>query len=207
MRRLPLLLVVALLLAGCAQSVWFRPPAAAPLVTLSNPMLVPVADREALWDGLVDVLGDYFRIAGEEPVRLLGNTLTEGRIDTFPKTGATLLEPWDQDSANAYERLESTLQTIRRRAVVRVIPAPAGGFWIDLAVFKELENLRQPEHSTAGGSTFRFDTTQTRIINPEHRASLELGWIPMGRDTALEQRILAQLQYRLAPEGQPVALH
>ena len=47
----------------------------------------------------------------------MGSTLTEGRIDTFPKPGATLLEPWDHDSADSYERLESTLQSIRRYAV------------------------------------------------------------------------------------------
>ncbi|MEI8376520.1 MAG: hypothetical protein WCJ35_27195 [Planctomycetota bacterium] len=80
---------------------------------------------------------------------MLGGTLINGRIDTFPKPGATLLEPWDHDSADSYERLESTLPSIRRYAVVKVIPAQNGGFWIDLAVFKELENMRQPEHATA----------------------------------------------------------
>ena len=94
------------------------------------------------------------------------------------------------------------MQSIRRRAVVRVIPAE-GGFWIDLAVFKELENMRQPEQSTVGPGTFRYDQSLTRVVNPPKIVDPSLGWIPQGRDTALEQRILGQLQYRLGPQGQP----
>ena len=175
-----------------------RPAEPAAAGRLDNPMLLPVADRD-VWDGVVDVLGDYFRIDRRRARPAAGQHADRGPDRHLPKTGATLLEPWDQDSANGYERLECTLQTIRRRAVVRVIPARAGGFWIDVAVFKELENLRQPEHSTAGGHTFRYDTTLTRIINPERRARSELGWIPQGRDTALEQRILASCNIGWAP--------
>ena len=111
-------------------------------ICYDNPVLLRVTNHELVWDGVVDVVSDYFRIDREDPVRLLGNTLTEGRIDTFRKPGATLLEPWDHDSADTYQRLESTLQSIRRYAIVKVIPAQNGGFWIDVAVYKELENVR-----------------------------------------------------------------
>ncbi|MGA2255022.1 MAG: hypothetical protein ABSG53_10200, partial [Thermoguttaceae bacterium] len=92
-------------------------------VSYDNPALLRIANHDLVWEGVVDVVSQYFRIEREDPVRLLGNTLTVGRIDTFPKPGATLLEPWDHDSADSYERLESTLQSIRRYAVVKVIPA------------------------------------------------------------------------------------
>ena len=105
---------------------------------------------QLVFDGVADVISQYFRIEHEEPVRLLFNTLTEGRIDTFPQPGATLLEPWYHDSADSYERLESTLQSIRRYAVVKVIPAQNGGFWIDVAVYKELENMA-PTGTRYGG--------------------------------------------------------
>ena len=48
---------------------------------------------------------------------------------------------------------------IRRYAVVKVIPAQCGGYWIDVAVYKELEDMRQPEHGTAGSAVFRNDTS------------------------------------------------
>jgi hypothetical protein len=206
-RRLVALLILVAL-AGCAEGpTWTRTPNGCPAGPYDNPVLIPVANHEVVWEGVVDVVGDYFRIDREEPVRLLGTTLTEGRIDTYPKPGATYLEPWENDSANSYERLESTLQSIRRRAVVKVIPSQqGGGFWIDVAVFKELENVLSPEHSTAGAATFRFDNSLTRVVNPELAPNRNQAWIDQGRDTALEQRILGQLIFRFTPQGSPIPL-
>jgi hypothetical protein len=195
---------VLLVLAGCGDlGSWTTPPSPSQLLVYDNPLRIPIANHEVVWEGVVDVISDYFRIDQEEPVRLLGSTLTEGRIDTYPTMGATFLEPWSGDSANSYERLEATLQSIRRRAVVRVVPAQDGGFWVDVAVFKELENLKQPEHSTAGAATFPLETTHARVVNPEQLAPLDSYWIPQGRDLALEQKILGELQYRFSPQGQP----
>ena len=84
----------------------------------------PTPNAQYVFDTAADVIGDYFTIDHEEPVRLLGTTLTEARIDTYPKVGATVFEPWDHDSADGYQRLESTLQSIRRYAVIKVVPTP-----------------------------------------------------------------------------------
>jgi hypothetical protein len=205
--RSSLLAVLTLLaVCGCAEGPDWTAPAGQPLpLALQNPLLVRIGNHEVLWDAVVDVVGDYFRIDWERP-----DAFTEGVIETFPKTGATIFEPWDHDSVTGYDRLESTLQSIRRRAVVRVIPIPAeegGGFWVDLTVLKELENLKQPEHSTISGGTFRYDSSLTRVVNPEPGpADPNPGWIPQGRDTGLEQLILAQLQDRLSHLGPPVKL-
>ena len=155
---LPLLVIL-----GCASDVHL-PYQSAP-IAYDNPALIRIANCDLVWDGVVDVVSDYFRIDREDRVRLLGNTLTEGRIDTFPKPGSTYLEPWDHDSADAYARLESTLQSIRRYAIVKVIPAQNGGFWVDVAVYKELEDVRQPEHATAGA----VDLPQRRRAKPQRR--------------------------------------
>src|SRR5271167_2776179 len=50
----------------------------------SNPAFVPVMDRDLVWDQVVDVVDNYFQIAREERVRLVGDLLTEGRLDTYP---------------------------------------------------------------------------------------------------------------------------
>jgi hypothetical protein len=197
--RLGALLVLGA--CGCAVNPAPLPPAAA---TLSeNPALVPVADRDLLWITAVDVLDDYFTIDREEPVRQLGEVLTEGRIDTFPQIGSTIFEPWRGDSANSYEKIESTLQSIRRQAVVRVVPA-SGGFLIDVAVFKELEDVPRPERSTVGQATLRHDNSLDRSALPVGERLTSAGWIPVGRDIALEQQILCQLKARL---GVPVATY
>ena len=170
----------------------------------NNPTLVATLDRDFVWDQVVDVVDDYFRIEKEERVRL-GDLLTEGRLDTYPRGGSTILEPWNKDSSTAYERWESTLQSIRRTALVRVIPAEAG-FLIEVQVWKELENVASPETgavSLLNPAALRNDDALQRVTNPVGGAQPTLGWIRQGRDVSLEQKMLSQIQDRLGSPGQP----
>lgn len=190
-------------LSGCGA---FRNPFAAQTPSiLSNPLFVPAMDREFLWNQTVDAVDDYFRIEREERVRLIGGVLTEGRIDTHPTIGSTLLEPWRIDSTPGYEKLHATLQSIRRRGTVRVIPTE-GGYLLDVQVLKELEDLDKPENATSGGATLRHDGSLVRQEGAAGRYSVTLGWIPLGRDLTLEQRILADLQARLNITGEVTPL-
>jgi hypothetical protein len=178
----------------------------APVGMLADPLRVPVADRDFAWDQLVAVVEEYFKVEHEERVRLVGDLLTEGRIDTYPVTGATLLEPWRGDSVTNYDRLEATLQSLRRRCFVRVIPE-AASYLIDVEVFKELEDLPRPSMSTAGAATFNTSAADDRGAQPlpsfnetagGARVPRPVNWIPQGRDTNLEQLMLAKIQARLA---------
>jgi hypothetical protein len=195
LRALCLLLIVLITSTGCAS--WLRRPNAmgGPQM-IENPLFVPAMDREFLWNQAVDSVDDHFRIEREERVRLIGGVLTEGRIDTFPQSGSTILEPWRRDSTRGFEKWHATLQSIRRRASVRVIPTE-GGYLLDVIVQKELEDLDKPEHATAGGATLRYDGTLIRQQGAPGRFSVTLGWIPIGRDCSLEQRILADISERL----------
>jgi hypothetical protein len=191
----------------------YNPPQIIPTMVQSapaNPILVPVTDRDVAWDNIVDVVDDYFKIEREDRVRLVGDFLNEGQIETFPQTGATLLEPWRGDSANFYERLESTLQSIRRKAFIRVIP-DAGGFLVDVTVLKELEDVERPMYATTGAATFRADNTLDRNTEVEPTLARQIGdqprpvshprqtagWISIGRDPALEQELLVRIYDRL----------
>src|SRR5688500_14480560 len=88
-------------LGGVDQSAMYGAPAG----PIQNPLFLPPLDSEFVWNQLVDVVDDNFRIEREERVRLIGGILTEGRIDTFPTVGSTLLEPWRTDSTPGYEKL------------------------------------------------------------------------------------------------------
>lgn len=182
-------------LSGCA----FGPPAG---TVLQNPTFVPIADSSFVYNQVIDVVDDYFPIQDEEPVRQEGPVLTEGRIESVPIEGATMFEPWRGDSADAYERLDCTLQSIQRRASVRVIPA-AGGYLVDIAVFKDLEDVQRPEHATSGAAVLRFDGALERYTEPVGGQALRRGWIPLGRDPALEQRMIYQVQSRVARATNP----
>jgi hypothetical protein len=193
MRRFAAVGLLWLAATGCAVA----PPVTDPVwqttnVFHDNPVLLPVGDHELAWETVVDVVDDHFKIQEEEPVRRVGDVVTEGRLDTFWAVGSTVFEPWRRDSANAYEKLESTLQSIRRRATVRVRPAQ-GGYLVDVAVFKELEDAARPMHASAGAATFRNDSSLTRVVDVVGEQEVNEGWISLGRDTALEQRMIQQL--------------
>jgi hypothetical protein len=165
-----------------------------------NPSLVANPSHEVVWDQVADVISGYFRIEKEQRVRIVGNVFTEGRIDTYPRGGATLLEPQRRDSVGAYNRWESTLQTIRRTAHLRVQPAPVeGGFLVEVVVEKELEALPKPERTTARSTSFLSDSSPRGIGSIKPTKAEPSEWIPLGRDIALEQAILAKIHARLDP--------
>lgn len=189
---------LAALLGGCGTLRQLRQPdllTAAP-ANLENPLFVAQTNSDLVWEQIVDELDDYFRIRREERVRIIDNVITEGWIETYPVAGSTWLEPWRSDSTPGFERWQSTLQSIRRWARVRLIPA-TGGFRIEVAVYKELEDLDQPTGASVGGATFRHDNSRERDNESNRMGPDEYGWIPLGRDSCLEQRILANLLSRL----------
>lgn len=195
-RRLAILISACMAATGCV----FGPSGAPPPVPIlyQNPSLIAGTNHELVWDQIADVVSGYFRIRNEQSVQIVDNTYIEGRIDTYPQGGATLLEPHRSDSVGRYNRWESTLQTIRRRGHVRVTPLPTqGGFEIQVVVEKELEDLPQPAAAAAGAATFRSNSAPRDRRKDRPQGGATPGWIPLGRDVALEQRILAEIHARL----------
>ena len=153
-----------------------------------NPISVPVVDDEYAWDQIADVVTDYFKIAREQRARRGAEGACEGRIDTVPRDSATWLEPHRNDSIGTWNRWESTFQTIRRRATVRVIP-DANGYLVEVIVEKEREDLPKPERSTVSRASFSdnidFTLPSDRLEEPAHVHSSPR-WLSLGRDPALE---------------------
>jgi hypothetical protein len=184
------------------------PPASSlPPPVYNNPIFIPLANHECMWEEVVAVVSDYFRIAEERPIRMAGNTPTEGIVTTVPEISPTIFEPWRRDTIDQPQKVENTLQTMRRRAVVHVIPAQEqGGHWVNVAVFKELEDNRHPDFATAGDATLSYDRTLVRIVNPVTDIPITKGWIGKGRDVPLEQYIIGDLLSRCGPlPAAPVA--
>lgn len=190
-----LLLPVLATAGGCA---WFaaRHPETAVAGPLPNPLEVPVTDHDFVWNQLVDTIDDYFPIAREERVRVIGNVMTQGRIETHPMTGATAMDVFRKDRTKGFETWHGTFQSIRRQAEVNVLPSQ-NGYGIDVIVRKELEDVDRPEMSLVDAAALRHDGTLVRPQGARLGGSHTLGWIPVGRDTALEQKILADIYARL----------
>jgi hypothetical protein len=165
---------------------------------LANPIFVPASDDQLAWEQISDVVSDYFPIAREQQVRRSGEAWSEGRIETAYQGGATWLEPFRKDSVGRFNRWESTFQTIRRSAVVRVIP-DANGYLVEVVVLKEIEDLPHPERATAGAATFlNNESLPTQRAGDVSRTLSSPRWLPLGRDPALEAKMLADVHARLS---------
>jgi hypothetical protein len=158
---------------------------------IGQPMFVASGNQDAVWERTADVLHVYpFSIRREDRL--------DGVIETNYKTGSSILEPWHKDSVGHYQKLESTLQSIRRRVVVNIIPVE-GGFLINVEAYKELEDLVGLAANSPGGATFQESTPLQRDLNLVLGQTAPSGWILEGRDFALEQDILKRLHAAFRP--------
>src|SRR3989304_5132995 len=174
------------------------PAAPEPVPGVANSIFVPATNDQLAWEQIADVVSDYFTIAREQQVRRSGEAWSEGRIETAYQGGASWLEPFRKDSVGAFNRWESTFQTIRRKAVVRVIP-DANGFLVEVVVEKELEDLPHPERASASVAAFPNDTPLTTARAGDVSRTLSSPrWLSLGRDPALEARMLAEIHARLS---------
>lgn len=180
-------LVVALvaMAGGCAS---LNPRLAFAPQPAGNPIFVASTNEDAVWERTVDVIHEFhFGIARENRLSRV--------IETRYLTGASVFEPWHSDSVGYENRMESTLQSIRRKLIVNVIPDESGrGFLVSVEAFKETEDLPGIAANSAGGATFNENAPLQRDLNPVVGQSSASGWIPLGRDLALENAVLSRLQ-------------
>jgi len=157
-----------------------------------NPVFLPLGPNPqvygVLFEKVLDIVTDFnFEIAYSNRY--------DGRIESFPITSPGIAEPWKPGSPDFYQRLLATLQSIRHRAIVLIQPAPDGGYFIEVQVLKELEDLPRPFRAAASSVTFRSDATLERQTEVVESGAFELAWIPIGRDAKMEQVILDRIAH------------
>jgi hypothetical protein len=169
---------------------------------LTNPMNVQVGDSEFLWNQIVDTVEDYFRIKSEQRAARDTTQWVEGRLETYPEVGATLLEPWRKDATYGFQRWQSSFQTMRRTCFVRVIPTEQG-FTVAIEVMKELEDVDRSQYSSEGSAIERHDGSIVRADPGLMGQPITLGWIRQENDTELEQQILREILGRVSNVSPP----
>ncbi len=204
--------VLTLLVSGCAtvQDPPTIPRTATPRVSVAarqagsiNPLFVQTDDPDFLWESIVDVIDNYFPTPREYPIQTYSydedgvpkKVETEGRIDTDPVIAAGLLEPWKKNSVSCQQRFDATLQTIRRSAVVRVVPED-GGYSIHLSIYDEIEDLAQPMNASTNGSNLLFSDDFSQLQYPSGEVPYHKGWVPMGRNREMEDYLLQEIAWR-----------
>lgn len=177
--------------AGCASVPPVDNPALVQPGCVENPVLLapglPTPDGyAAVYERVLDAVDDYFNI---KP-----GSRYSGRIETEPRIAPGFEQPGKPGSPDRHERLLATLQSIRHRAVVEIQAGERGGYTVYVEVLKELEVLPQPALAVAGPAAFRqapIVTQRQAIVTAD---AIEGNWIPLGRDTAMEQAILRRIQ-------------
>jgi hypothetical protein len=196
---------LALALAGCSTGplrdnpILFRPGQAitrentllrpGPLISQENPLYLPQGPQpevyDKVWQKALDIVDDFWEIAYSNRY--------EGRIETQPAVAPGIIQPWKPGSPDFYQRLLADLQSIRHRCIVLITTADEGGYYIDVKVLKELEDLPAPVRATAGTASFRMNSTIERQFEVIEQPVYDVNWIPIGRDFKLEQVILERL--------------
>jgi len=159
-----------------------------PKVNVENPVWMPSDPNNygKVFENVLDIMTDYFEVSYSNRYG--------GVIETFPRISPGFEQIWKPGSPDAYQRLEATLQTIRHRGSVLIMPAEDGGFFVQVTIYKELEDLSQPIRASAGAAAFRSDFTVDRQFEVIDPTVFESNWIPRGRDTEMEQAILQRLR-------------
>lgn len=143
--------------------------------------------RDPLWERAVVVLNrNHFRVARESKL--------EGVIETEYRGGSGIIEPWHPDSVGWSNRLESSLQSIRRRVFISMLSSDPGELTVNVRVDKELEDLPGLAANSEGGASFSENQPLNRDLNQVVGQSGPSRWIAIGRDPALEQKLLAEIQ-------------
>lgn len=162
---------------------------APPIAMSGGASTIQVSDqqRDSLWERAVVVLNrNHFQVARESKL--------EGVIETDYRGGSSLLEPWHPDSVGLENRLESTLQSIRRRVVVSMQSSGVGVMMVNVRVDKEIEDLPGLAANYEGGATFSDNKPLNRDLNQVVGQSSPSRWLPLGRDPLLERKLLGEIQ-------------
>ena len=78
---------------------------------------------------------------------------------------------------------------------------------IEVIVQKDLEDVDRSQYSTESSRATRHDGTVVRRNDLYDDSPVTLGWIPMGRDTSLEQVILSDIFGRITQADRKGLLH
>jgi hypothetical protein len=190
--------LTALLLGGCATGpIMNNPKRIAPdAIPTENPAYVPLGPPSYgfVFEQTLDALDDIYEISYANRY--------DGRIETHPVIAPGIFQIWKAGSPSFHNRLQSSFQSIRHRSVVTIQSAQDGGFFVDVKVYRDLEDVPTPLKGAVGGAAFRGDSSVQRQHEVVEAATPSAKWIPIGRDPYLEQLILKKVVKLTGPESE-----
>lgn len=175
------LLALGLTLTGCNRP---RPEA-------QNPLTIDSLEYDRVYDAAIAALRDAgFRVDRQD--------YRFGRLTTFPQGSPTALEVWDPDNTTAAQAWQSTLVDLQRIARVFIDPLPGEEPpAYDLRVEVILEQRQTPIRRMTGSISRNVFSSLEAVPTDWRQRGIDANyWQPVGRDTALEDRLLHDILHR-----------
>ncbi len=186
--------ILLILASGCTSTYaldWPELPGfGAPAVEEANPLYVPLSGPQ----GYSTVFETAMKALYDSGFEVIDPNRLDGHIDTLPRVAPGIGLPLKAGSPVLYERWLATLQSYRHRAHVQIHPAQNGGFFVQVIVFKELEDLPRPVRATTGAVILLNENDVGRHFEVIDPTVFESNWIPRGRDIPVEQSILRRIK-------------
>ena len=153
-----------------------------------NALEIPETQFDMMWERAITTLNAHHFVVDRE-------SKLEGVIQTKYRAGSNLLEPWHKDSVGYHNRLESTLQSIRRRVFITFQKTSPGMMTVNVRVDKEIEDVPGLAANYEGGATFPESQPLQRDLNQVVGQAGLSRWLHLGTDPALESELLRHLRY------------
>lgn len=140
-------------------------------------------DVASLWESALSVLRKFEFVPDRQDRAV-------GVITTLPMTSMQWHEPWRQDVVDGYHLLESSLHTTQRVVTVRFHSGEQPHVDVQVDVYR----ASQPETQITSASSVLHGfagllPTETGVL----ATAAQVDWVPLGRDAALEDRILRRI--------------
>ncbi len=124
--------------------------------------------------------------------------IEKGYIRTRSLRGGQLFEVWRKDNASASQLAEANFHSIQRTVELNITESDAG-VQVKCDVGVRRLSLPENDHATRSRAARMFTASSTGMqrltVNEEQAQRME--WIELGRDPALETRILQLIQRRI----------
>ncbi len=162
---------------------------------------ISVQDRSAEADRLWQAAQETLRRHGFQLDRVDHRA---GLITTMPEGSQHFFEFWRRDVDTAPDFWEATLNPIRRRAEV-VIARGEDGVWTQLAVAVYKQRLSSPDRQfNSTGAAYQYFGDSLPATTGEPRVTAEDDrWLEMGRDSAMEERLVRAIFERVGQANSP----
>jgi hypothetical protein len=153
----------------------------------STPLTVTTMQKARTMEVAQDILRDMFFEVEKFDVN-------QGLIRTRPLSGAQFFEFWRQDNATPLETAESSLQSLRRTVELQ-FTTESNEVIVTCTVL--VRRLSIPEMEIAGmtqaASLYTHSDASLQQLQLNAEQAKHMAWIDLGRDPALEKRILTRI--------------